>query len=125
MTAMTRLEASTSTNGKADASRTAYCPDVPAIDDPSTLLFDFMSEAYLRAVQSLPVLGAVQWKRGGMMTALSYDYYGTETHYQTIMIYNGFWDQSKIPPGTTINIPNVSGLRAKLQESRRGQVTRI
>jgi nucleoid-associated protein YgaU len=122
---MTKLEASTSTHGKADASRTAYCADVPALDDPSTLLFDFMNEAYIRVVQSLPVLGAVEWRRGGMMTAVSFDYYNTETHWQTIMLYNGFWEQSKIPPGTTINIPDVSSLKSRLQESKRGQVTRI
>lgn len=125
MTAMTRLEASTGTNSQADASRTAYCKDVPSLDDPYTMLFNFMDEDYLRVVKSLPVMTAVQWRTGAFLTAVSMDYYGTETHWQTILLYNGYWEQSRIPAGATINIPDVSSLRSRLQESKRGQVTRI
>lgn len=125
MTAMTRLEASTSTHGQADASRTSYCKDVSAIDDASVKLFDFMDPTYIRAVKSLPVKGAVEWQKGALLTSLSMDYYSTETHHQTILLYNGYISESHIPAGATINIPDVSGLRARLSSSKRGSVVRI
>jgi hypothetical protein len=125
MTAMTRQEAATSTFGKADASRTAYCKDVVSTIDPNDTLFDFLDHDYLRALNSLPVLGAVKWERGASLTSLSMDYYGTDTHWQTILAYNGYIAASRIPPGAIVNLPNVTGLKAKLQASKRGTVTRI
>ena len=125
MTAMTKVEASTSTFGRADASRTAYCKDVAAIDDQYLLLFDFMDPVYIRVVQNLPTKGAVKWKKGGVLSSLSYDYYGTTTYETLILLYNGYIAASKIPAGAVINIPDVSSLKASLQASNKGKVVRI
>lgn len=125
MTAMTALEAGTTLGAKQGSSRTTYQPDVRAIDDPDTILFDFMDSAYIKAVQSLPALTGVQWNKGASMPAVALDYCGSTTHWQTILIYNGYIASSKIPPGATINIPDVSRLKTKLQASKKGTVTRI
>lgn len=125
MSAMTTLEANTTNGAKVGASRTTYQPEVAAMDDPDVLLFDFMDATYLKAVQNLPVLTAVEWRKGASLPAVALDYCGSTTHYQTILIYNGYIASCKIPPGATLNIPDVSLLKPKLQRSNRGQVVRI
>ena len=125
MTAMTALEAGTTLGARQGASRTAYQPDVQALDNPDVVLFDFMDAAYIKAVQSLPVLTAVQWNVGASLPAVALDFCGTDTHWQTILLYNGYVAPSKIPPGATVNIPDVSRLKTKLQASKKGTVTRV
>lgn len=125
MTAITNLEAATSSHATTDASRTTYCPDVAALDDPNEFLFDFMDITFIRAVHSLPTKGAVGWRQGASLTSLSYDYYGNTNWDSVILLYNGYISESHIPPGAVINIPDTSGLKAKMRISNRGQVIRI
>lgn len=125
MTAMTQLEASIVSTARAGASRTAYCPDVPSLDEPDELLFDFLDHAFIRAVHTLPTIGAVKWNRGGSLTALSYDYYTTVSYGPVILLYNGYISPGHIPAGATINIPDVSTLKTKLQRTKKGTITRV
>ncbi len=125
MTAMTALEAGTTLGAKQGASRTSYQPDVQAIDDPNVILFDFMDPAYIRAVHGLPALTGVKWVKGMSLPAVALDFCGTTTHWQTILLYNGYIASSKIPAGATLNIPDVSRLKTKLQATKKGTVTRV
>lgn len=125
MTKMTALEAATSSFASVDVSRTAFCKDVPAFDNDSELLFDFMDIAFIRAVSRLPVLRAVKWRSKASMTSLSYDCYRVTNAGPIILLFNGFISESTIPPGATVNIPDISSLKARLSAPNRGKVTRI
>ena|ERR1700740_326567 len=125
MTAMTNQEATTSSLATPAASRTTYCPDVSAIDDPNVMLFDFMDHSFIRAVYALPIISAVEWISGANLTAVSYDFYSYTNYCSIILLYNGYISESHIPHGATLNIPDVSGLKASLTVSNRGKVTRI
>ncbi len=125
MTKMSATEAKTSSFARADLSRTTYCPDVTAYDNINDTLFDFMDIAFQRALAKLPVRGAVRWRKGASMTALSYDYYGVTNAWQLILAFNGFVSPSHIPSGATVNIPDITGLKAFYAKSNQGKVTRI
>lgn len=123
MAKLTQQDIAAATSTQPEAARVAFFPDV--VDMDGELTIDVMDSTVLRAIHDLPAIGAVVWRKGLSLPAISLDAYNTTSWHWILLIYNGFITKKMIPNGATLNLPNVSLLRKNLRLDNNGSVVTI
>lgn len=123
MARLTQQDVASTTATQPEAARVAFFADV--VDMDGELTIDIMDSTVINAIHDLPAVGAIIWRKGISLPAVSLDAYGTPSWHWILLTYNGFITKKHIPVGATLNLPDVSLLRKRLNLDRNGSVATI
>lgn len=123
MAVLTQQDIASTTTTQANACRVAVFPEI--VYEDGELVLDFMDSTTIRLIHDLPVLTAIEWRKGLSLPAVSLDFYNTISWAWILLLYNGFTHPSNIPAGATVNLPDVTSLRKRARRDKNGSVVTI